>query len=290
MAIKRRVRLARGSYEVGYGRPPVASRFQKGQSGNPGGRPRAVAPQKYPKLENQILDAILTVMGELVLHEVSPGCTRWVARSEALVREFCDRAAYDHRAFKQLTELVARASWQAEQAREQSAREEEARLQLLREKEKMGQYLADLKEERRELARLERNRKRRARQALKKAQAQAQADGGVACEFGPPAAEVRLDARAEEPASEWEDEFLGADQQPVGGGWEDERLGDRGVSPARAVRTKVAAQLDEASAQLSWSDVRRPAVTVDREEARKVRRRGEPLIADTRPLIWSGYL
>src|ERR1700736_6596938 len=28
------------SYAVGYGKPPVHTRFQKGQSGNPGGRPR----------------------------------------------------------------------------------------------------------------------------------------------------------------------------------------------------------------------------------------------------------
>jgi hypothetical protein len=27
-------------YAVGYGKPPTASQFQKGQSGNPGGRPR----------------------------------------------------------------------------------------------------------------------------------------------------------------------------------------------------------------------------------------------------------
>ena len=27
-------------YEVGYGRPPVATRFSKGQSGNPRGRPK----------------------------------------------------------------------------------------------------------------------------------------------------------------------------------------------------------------------------------------------------------
>jgi hypothetical protein len=27
-------------YAVGYGRPPVETRFQKGQSGNPEGRPR----------------------------------------------------------------------------------------------------------------------------------------------------------------------------------------------------------------------------------------------------------
>jgi hypothetical protein len=29
------------NYEVGYGRPPVATRFKKGQCGNPKGRPRA---------------------------------------------------------------------------------------------------------------------------------------------------------------------------------------------------------------------------------------------------------
>ncbi len=27
-------------YEVGYGKPPAASRFKKGQSGNPKGRPK----------------------------------------------------------------------------------------------------------------------------------------------------------------------------------------------------------------------------------------------------------
>jgi hypothetical protein len=31
-----------GDYEVGYGKPPQRSRFRKGQSGNPGGRPRGV--------------------------------------------------------------------------------------------------------------------------------------------------------------------------------------------------------------------------------------------------------
>ena len=29
-----------GDYEVGYSKPPVGSRFKKGQSGNPSGRPK----------------------------------------------------------------------------------------------------------------------------------------------------------------------------------------------------------------------------------------------------------
>ena len=35
-----RRRRTPGDYEVGYGRPPVASRFKPGQSGNPKGRPK----------------------------------------------------------------------------------------------------------------------------------------------------------------------------------------------------------------------------------------------------------
>jgi hypothetical protein len=35
-----------GKYEVGYGRPPAQSRFTKGKSGNPKGRPKKCAPKK----------------------------------------------------------------------------------------------------------------------------------------------------------------------------------------------------------------------------------------------------
>jgi hypothetical protein len=31
-----------GDFEVGYGKPPLRTRFRKGQSGNPGGRPRGM--------------------------------------------------------------------------------------------------------------------------------------------------------------------------------------------------------------------------------------------------------
>jgi hypothetical protein len=38
--MRKKVRKPRSSYGVGYGRPPTASQFQPGQSGNPAGRPR----------------------------------------------------------------------------------------------------------------------------------------------------------------------------------------------------------------------------------------------------------
>ena len=37
---RERAAVPRGGYEVGYRRPPVHSRFQPGQSGNPKGRPK----------------------------------------------------------------------------------------------------------------------------------------------------------------------------------------------------------------------------------------------------------
>ncbi len=47
-----------GQYEVGYGKPPVSTRFVKGQSGNPRGRPRKSKPQP-PRLSDAPSDGYL---------------------------------------------------------------------------------------------------------------------------------------------------------------------------------------------------------------------------------------
>ena len=43
-------------YEVGYRKPPVETRFKKGQSGNPAGRPRTIAQELDPGKVLQSID------------------------------------------------------------------------------------------------------------------------------------------------------------------------------------------------------------------------------------------
>jgi hypothetical protein len=42
--------IARWQREIGYGEPPVHTRFAKGRSGNPGGRPRGITPGRAANL------------------------------------------------------------------------------------------------------------------------------------------------------------------------------------------------------------------------------------------------
>jgi len=48
-------------YEVGHGKPPVGTRFKKGQSGNPGGRAKKTPPAVLVRTLNE--QVVVTVKG-----------------------------------------------------------------------------------------------------------------------------------------------------------------------------------------------------------------------------------
>ena len=72
-----------GGYEVGYGKPPVEHRFQKGRSGNPSGRPK-----HQPSFAEQIRKALNT---KIVVAE--RGKRRRIAKSEAAFTQLVNQAA-----------------------------------------------------------------------------------------------------------------------------------------------------------------------------------------------------
>jgi hypothetical protein len=46
----------KNDYEVGYKRPPIATRFKKGQSGNPSGKPKKITQEFDPGKILQLID------------------------------------------------------------------------------------------------------------------------------------------------------------------------------------------------------------------------------------------
>lgn len=68
--------------DVGYGRPPKHSRWKKGQSGNPRGRPKA---KRDPG------DELLAELGELI-QITEGGRTRSITKMRALIKSLIARA------------------------------------------------------------------------------------------------------------------------------------------------------------------------------------------------------
>lgn len=72
-----------GSYSVGYGKPPMHSRFKKGVSGNPNGRPKGT--------RNFVTVLLKTLREKVVINE--NGKRTVITKLEAAVKQLVNKAA-----------------------------------------------------------------------------------------------------------------------------------------------------------------------------------------------------
>ena len=72
-----------GSYEVGFKKPPEATRFARGQSGNPNGRPKG----------SKNLATIVTTAAMQLITVTEHGKTRQVTKLEAAMTQLLNKAA-----------------------------------------------------------------------------------------------------------------------------------------------------------------------------------------------------
>jgi hypothetical protein len=77
------------SYSIGYGKPPIGSRFRVGQSGNPEGRPTGA--KNRTTIFNQVLNERVVV--------TEHGKRKSITKREAIFKQLVNKAAAgDHRA------------------------------------------------------------------------------------------------------------------------------------------------------------------------------------------------
>jgi len=94
-------------YEVGFGKPPAGTRFQKGQSGNPKGRPKGTL--------NMATVLARTLREKVIINE--NGQRKVITKLEAAVKQLVNKAASGElRALRHLADLVSSAEERAAQA------------------------------------------------------------------------------------------------------------------------------------------------------------------------------
>lgn len=84
--------MAKPSYDVGYRKPPKASRFKSGVSGNPSGR------RKLPPTLSQLLDRILAEKIDVS----ERGLSRRISKEEVFLRQMVAKAIGGDRQFGRL--------------------------------------------------------------------------------------------------------------------------------------------------------------------------------------------
>ena len=115
-------REQRGDYEVGYGKPPRHTRFAKGQSGNPRGRPCGA--KNFTTLLEEALHEPVTV--------TENGGRRKVSKRRAIVTQLVNRSATaDFRATKLLFDIMRENERRTEPASPETAEFGEADQKVL---------------------------------------------------------------------------------------------------------------------------------------------------------------
>ena len=104
-------------YEVGYGKPPRHTRFKKGQSGNPQGRPKGS--KNLPTLLSEALNESVVV--------AENGRRRKITMRQAIIKQLVKRSATaDLRALKILLDTLRDIEGQTEPASSETAEFSEA--------------------------------------------------------------------------------------------------------------------------------------------------------------------
>lgn len=89
--------MAKNSYTVGYGKPPARTRFKKGHSGNPSGRPKGT-PNFLTALERTLAERV---------NVTENGAKRTISKLEAMIKQMVHKAvAGDARAISMLLPLL----------------------------------------------------------------------------------------------------------------------------------------------------------------------------------------